>query len=362
MKTTRAISLDSDRLRLYALYWAGYLLLFTLVQGLPANDLVTSFINELVGLPLRVLFVLLVAEWLAPRLLTGANRWMSSAAYILAILSFAFLQRLIDNFIILPYMLPHWGREPLFSMPPFLYNVIKLQFVVTLPVCVQLFYQLAEARSRAHRIQSEKLVAELQLLRSQLQPHFIFNVLNNLYSRIMTGTGEPGKMVLDLAALLRHTVYEASEQFIPLEREIDYLHHYISLQRQRFTDLLEVSVSVTGPVEGLFIEPFLIMPFVENSFKFGGAAPGEGRGWITVFITVMDQQLLLKVENSLPPEGNRQPGDTRSGGFGLSNVRRRLELLYPGRHELLVRKSGETFFISLKLQLDTADTLPDHRG
>lgn len=133
-------------IRLYTLYWLGYVLLFSLIQGLPANDFITALRNEWYSILPKILFVTIVVEFLMPRLLFKKKTITFITAYIILILLFAFLQRLIDNFIILRYYLTFWKIEPLLSAPVFLYNVSKLQFVVTIPIAFKLFYYLAEEK------------------------------------------------------------------------------------------------------------------------------------------------------------------------------------------------------------------------
>jgi hypothetical protein len=140
---------------LYIFYWAGYLLLFSLIQGLPANDFSTAFKSELVSLVPKVIFVTIVVEWLADDLFQKKKYGRFFAGYILLLVIFAFVLRLADNYVILKYLLTYWKKEPLLSAAPFLYNAIKLQFLVTVPFCVKLFNYLAEEKKRLQQAQTE---------------------------------------------------------------------------------------------------------------------------------------------------------------------------------------------------------------
>lgn len=335
-------------IRLYTLYWLGYILLFSLIQGLPANDFITALRNEWYSILPKILFVTIVVEFLMPRLLFKKKTITFITAYVILILLFAFLQRLIDNFIILRYYLTFWKIEPLLSAPVFLYNVSKLQFVVTIPIAFKLFYYLAEEKNKVQTVLSEKLQAELSSLRNQFHPHFLFNVLNSLYSKILSKSDDSAEIVLKISDILRFSIYDVNNKNISLENEIDYLKNYISLQQLRFENQLQLSFSVYGSVENHSIEPFLILPFIENSYKY--CLDENNQGWITISITISDEWLVVKIENSLSENPALYPENVNSG-IGISNVKRRLELLYPDTHVLTIKNETVNFFVSLKIKI-----------
>ncbi|AFD05278.1 putative regulator of cell autolysis [Solitalea canadensis DSM 3403] len=342
----------TQKVKLYSVYWIGYILLLSLIQGMPDKDFLTSLTNELLSVGPRIVFVLLIVEVLMPQLIFKRRSAEFILIYVLLILFFAFIQRLIDNQLIIRYFMKHWQPEPLFSVPVYLYNVIKLQFVVTIPLALKLFYHLAEEKSKVQAIQSEKLQAELFSLRSQLQPHFLFNVLNSLYLKILDKSNDSAEIVLKISDLLRFSVYDVNRKTVSLEEEILYLKNYIDLQQLRFDNRLEMSLSVFGKVDGYHIEPFLILPFVENSYKYC-LSDAHSMAWITISINVNDDWLVVKIENSLPEDSLvTQVADTSKSGVGIANVQRRLELLYPDQHQLTVKNNVSSFFVSLKLKMN----------
>jgi two-component system LytT family sensor kinase len=354
MQFTATFPVNKTRKRLlYALYWLGYLLFFTFIQGFAEKDFARVCGNELAGLLPKIIFVAVVVEWLMDSLLYKKRKAAFVFIYVLMLLLFAFFQRLIDNYIILRYFLTDWIKEPLLSAPPFLYNVIKLQFIVTIPVVMKLFYYFSREQNRVSIIRSEKIEAELQSLRNQFHPHFIFNTLNSLYGKILDRSDDAADMVLNISALLRYTVYDINDKKVALEKEIGYLQNYISLQEARFTNRLQLSFSVTGEISNKFIEPFLLLPFIENSFKYCMNDSDSG-GWITIFVSVSETQLVMKLENSLAPAATgkiRMEEDANHKGVGLVNVKRRLELLYPDYHQLKITAGADSFFVLLKIKL-----------
>lgn len=344
----------SPKIKLYTFYWLGYILLFSLIQGLPTADFWRALSNECYSTPSKILFVLLIVEVAMPFLFFRKKKTLFLFTYLFLILLFAFIQRLIDNYIIIAINLTEWKAEPLLYAPAYLYNVIKLQFVVTIPLAIKLIYYLAEEKNRVQSILTEKLQAELFSLRNQFHPHFLFNVLNSLYSKILSKSDDSADIVLKISDFLRYSVYEINTKSIPLEKEIEYLKNYISLQQLRFDNRLELSFSTNGITENQFIEPFLILPFIENSFKFCLDDANE-TAWITISITPSEDWLVIKIENSLPSDfSNNKNAENPYSGVGINNVKRRLELLYPDQHILTVKNEGDSFFVSLKIK--TNDT------
>ncbi|WP_163393414.1 sensor histidine kinase [Flavobacterium limi] len=335
-------------IKLYVIYWLGYILLFSLIQGLPEGDFIVAWRNEWYSILPKIGFVTIVVDFLMPQLLFRKRTVTFFITYIFLILLFAFLQRLIDNYIILRYYLTFWKIQPLLSAPVFLYNVSKLQFVVTIPVAFRLFYYLAEEKNKVQTILSEKLQAELSSLRNQFHPHFLFNVLNSLYSKILSKSDDSAEIVLKISDLLRFSIYDVNNKSISLENEIDYLKNYIALQQLRFDNTLQLSFSVYGEIENHQIEPFLVLPFIENSYKY--CLDENNQGWITIAISITDDWLVVKIENSLP-ENFIAPIENISSGIGIANVKRRLELLYPDEHVLTIKNETTSFFVSLKLKM-----------
>ena len=340
---------EKGRIKLLVLYWIGYVVLFSFIQGVAANDITTAFYNELISLPPKVVFVWLVTSPLM-------NRWFFTKRfdifflfYALLLVVFALLLRLVDNYIILTHFLTHWSKQSLLSTSPLVYNLVKLQFVVTIPFCFRLFQFWTREEQRVQAIQSEKLQAELHALQSQFHPHFMFNVLNSLYAKILAKTDDAADMLLRISSLLRFAVYEANGKTIQLDQELNYLQHYIALQELRFGNRVEVCFTVTGNTEGKEIEPFLLLPFIENAFKYCLNCEEE-EGWITIYVFVDGNQLSVQVENSLSPTAKENSMNT-TRGFGIAHVQKRLDLLYPSKYSLKVTPGEESFFVSFKLPI-----------
>jgi LytS/YehU family sensor histidine kinase len=199
----------------------------------------------------------------------------------------------------------------------------------------------------AQERQEENLKTELSFLRSQINPHFIFNILNNLVALERLKSPELGPTILKLSSLMQYMLYDTDEESVSLSSEVEYLQSYIDLQRQRFGEKVPITVSMEVPVGAYEIEPMLLIPFVENAFKHGVGrieAPA-----IEIHLRVKDGALHFSVGNRYNPvEGEVKD---KSSGIGLANVKRRLNLLYGRQHALRIQKDKDWFAVSLELNL-----------
>jgi two-component system LytT family sensor kinase len=227
-----------------------------------------------------------------------------------------------------------------FLLPPFMLTIaISLAFRVV--------GDRLEADRRTQQRQEENLKTELSFLRSQINPHFIFNILNNLVALEQMKSEELGPTILKLSALMQYMLYDTDEERVPLNREIEYLQSYIDLQRQRFGQKVPVTVSLEAPAGRYEIEPMLLIPFVENAFKHGvGLIERPG---IEISLRVKEGVLCFAVRNRYDPASSETKDKT--SGIGLGNVKRRLKLLYGSQHKLFINQQDGWFIVSLELNL-----------
>lgn len=338
------------RKKVIVIYWIVYFFTIGLIEAGPQGDYYHALVGGLASLPVKIFFVYIVLEILLDKLLLKRKIVQFSVSYLLLLITFGILLRLVDNYVILNYVLTEWEKAPLLLAPPYLYAIIKLQFAATIPLGFKLFSYWSDEKVKSGKAEAARMQAELVFLRNQFHPHFIFNVLNSLYSKILTKSDESADLVLKISSLLRFSVYDANTRLIPLKKEICYLEDYIALQRIRFGRQLSLSFTVKGSTANKILPPFLIIPFIENCFKHGGLGENGETGWITIFITINDDLLTAKIENSVAlASGQKDRGDKI--GVGLDNVRQRLDLLYPGSFNLNIREKEDSYFVSLTLKL-----------
>ncbi len=197
------------------------------------------------------------------------------------------------------------------------------------------------------KIEVEKATAELNFLKAQVNPHFLFNTLNNLYALILEKSDKSGEAVLKLADIMKYLLSEGKENKVLLQKEVDLLYNYTGLERLRKPEA-EITFSASGDTHNNFITPLLLLPLVENAFKYGLNSVSKN-GFVRISITAQKTMLHVTVENNVPPVSN---GDAlQSLGLGIENVKRRLQLLYPDKYDLIIRNPKDSFFVNLKLQL-----------
>jgi len=235
-------------------------------------------------------------------------------------------------------------------------------FDILVPVCLLLIIELYRytkmAKERVAQLEKEKLKSELSFLKAQINPHFLFNVLSTVHALSRHKAPEAANVVIKLSEIMRFMLFEVKNRTITLAEEQKFLEDFIELEKIRFQQKLSVDfiTDIDNPNE--MIAPMILLPFVENAFKHG-AAESRFHSFVHIYIKVKNKNLIFNVENSVELSS---PKDYHSG-IGLNNVRRQLELLYPG-HELKIEERPESFFISLRLNLNVYEEtiLPDHRG
>lgn len=193
--------------------------------------------------------------------------------------------------------------------------------------------------------------AELQLLKAQLNPHFLFNTLNNLYGMSVLKSDKLPSLMLQLSDLLRYSLYDTKEALVPLQKELDYLDNYIALERIRLEDQTEIMISVQGSTDGLMIAPMLLIVFVENAFKHLETSI-DGINNVMIKIEIIDDMLDFRCTNSkndtIKLEENLESGRS---GIGLRNAKKRLLLIYPDRHTLTISSEKKVYSVDLKITL-----------
>jgi two-component system sensor histidine kinase AlgZ len=195
------------------------------------------------------------------------------------------------------------------------------------------------------RAQQEKITAELQLLKAQVHPHFLFNTLNNIYSFSLDRSPKTPELILKLSSLLSYMLYDCKAEEVRLEKEVEIMKAYITLEKERYGDTLEVSWTVDGDIRDNFISPLLMLPFLENAFKHGASEQIE-KPWMGVDISVANNILKFKIANS-----KNEYISHSNTGIGINNVKKRLEFLYPGKYELKINDEGDFFAVSLMVKL-----------
>lgn len=214
-------------------------------------------------------------------------------------------------------------------------------------LAVALLSLFMRINKRWKQTEQEKLQAELAYLRAQINPHFLFNTLNTIYSLAIQKHRDTASAIQDLSGMMRYILNESNKHAVPLQQELAYISHYIDLQRLRFGNELPLQVKIDGDATSYQIAPLLLIPFIENSFKYGVNAEEDSAIYLEIHIRNGNLYLLLKNRKVTV----KQLGEQLQSGVGLDNTRNRLEHLYPGKHELIIQETDRDFVVNLTITL-----------
>lgn len=227
-------------------------------------------------------------------------------------------------------------------------DIVSFAFIAGLGAAVRMSTQWQKAEAARQKAEQSRIEAELNNLRNQLNPHFLLNTLNNIYALITFDTEKAQQAVQDLSKLLRHVLYENQGTFVPLCKEIDFIHNYIELMRIRLVEGVNVSINIQVAKDSqTLIAPLIFISLIENAFKHG-ISPTEP-SFISITISEKEDRVLCEISNSNHPKNT---SDKSGSGIGLEQVKKRLELLYPGRYEWRkgVSKNGSVYTSVLSIK------------
>jgi len=229
-------------------------------------------------------------------------------------------------------------------------NTIPHFLLVSTGVAFKLLLDHAKAQKRIGEIAKEKAETELNFLKSQINPHFLFNSINSVYFLIDKKNEDARNALHTFSEMLRYQLYECNGSKVSLKKEIAYLEDYISVQRLRKNKNLQLQFEITGDEDSTFIEPLLLIPLVENAFKHLSNFDDGKKDVINISLDAEKDNLAFTVENTVGK--NAVNAIQNESGIGLNNIRRRLELLYPEKHRLTITNNGECFKTQLEIKLN----------
>ena len=225
-------------------------------------------------------------------------------------------------------------------------DVVSIFFyilILTMSIAIQIRQRLRYAEQRAVQAEADKANAELSFLKAQINPHFLFNTLNNIYSLAAVKSDHTAESIMKLSNIMRYVTDDIREEYVPLENEVAFISDYIDLQRLRLGDKMEVGFLVSGKIAGKKIAPLMLMTFIENVFKYGISKHEPSA--IDIQLTATSDMIRFFCQNKLYPT----PRQTESTGIGIDNTKQRLQYLYPGKHELSIKTGNEKYTVLLIL-------------
>ena len=310
--------------------------------------LMAGFLHTLLHMALvyGILYYFLPKYLIRNRNKVGTTLLLCCFVSLIAVLSYfnfvlaLYISTRIGYFTSMPgmsFIIPLWGRQILFNFPT----------VVGFALAIKLLKNWYKKQEEVAQASKEKINAELQLLKSQVHPHFLFNTLNNIYSFIINESPAAPDAIRKLCNLLRYIIRECNEPLVKLDKELRMIKGYIDLEKIRYGENLNLKFDVSGTAADKMICPLLLIPFVENSFKHG-ASQMLAHAWVNVSIKVEEDELFFNLSNGKPISAEDKNSNK---GLGLTNVKKRLAILYPETHSLSISDEMMIYSVSLKIPL-----------
>jgi LytS/YehU family sensor histidine kinase len=351
-------NLVQNRLFQHTAFWVVVLLLLTAIYGAGMPNYWLALAVVAMFLPIHMLYFYAIAYVIIPKFFDRKKYGSFLALLLLCVLLSTVLFRLVEILIADPLINnaikekdPTFEWQKLkgsfieqFTKPVYFISAFEqTNIFVWIALSVKFFKMWFERRQAA-------IEAELNFLKGQLHPHFLFNTLNNLYALTLTQSPRSAGVVMGLSEILRYMLYEANTDVVDLQKDISIVESYIELEKIRYEDRLDINFSINGLSPELRIAPLLILPLVENAFKHG-ASEQLSEAWINMDLLIKNNLLKFKIANSKQDHTLPEDREKHHVSIGLANVRKRLELLYPAAHQLKIREEEEVFAVILEIDL-----------
>ncbi|HET6226126.1 MAG TPA: histidine kinase [Bacteroidia bacterium] len=347
-------------LAFWTFWWLfqGFLYAFVAINSATAYflRLPASLAESFIYLWAHIFLSYSLMYFVVPRFLLKQKYWLTALwVVILFLLTAAFSSILSVTFV---EQVRDWIMGKNYVGPPrtmrvniFLSLLAGLRGAITiggLATAIKLMKYWYMKEQKNLQLQNENVAAQMQLLKAQIHPHFLFNTLNNIYSYTQNTSTVASQLVMGLSDMLRYMLYECNQPLVPLAKELKMLKDYITLETIRYDNKLEVNIDLPENVDRMYIAPLLLLPFVENCFKHGASNMLE-QPWISLSIQLQEKTLSMKLVNG---KSESEELATQKQGIGITNVEKRLQLLYSGKHELIITNDDHVFVVDLKVELE----------
>jgi hypothetical protein len=342
----------------WGLWWLYFLVSYTLIQQPLEGGMKPFHVTPGAHLPLKSLLVVLmyasacyvVIYCLLPKVVKG--KWLNAAINFILICLLLLIASHFLYWNIFPIIDSYLGSPKRFNpemrfWPAINLGILNFTKVAAAAASIKYVKYWWIKEKESQRLEKQRINAELRLLKAHVHPEFLFKTLNNIYKHALSSSPQTAEMLLKLSDLLSYMLYECDRAEVPLEKELIMMKEYMQLEKLRHNDEPELQVSLRGDPTNRTIAPFLLLPFIENSFKYCGQMTEQS--WINMDIRIHSNHFSMKLTNGFSEHIDDQR--LSSGTNGLANVQKRLLLLYPGRHELRMTTEQEMFIVFLDIRL-----------
>ncbi len=337
-----SITIKKQRWLIHCVFWLAVGSWYALFFGRQTSNYSLTFFFVGLLMPVTIGTSYFVNYFLVPRYLIKSKYGLFILYFIYTLVAAVFLEMLISVLTLIMMAEFNVKKMSPASIDMFLLMVALLS-VVLLALAIKLLLYWRSSKEDYNKLMLEKVGNELRFLKTQLNPHFLFNTLNNLYYLTIEKSDLAPKAVLQLSEILDYVLYRTRDNLVPLEREWHQLQNYIQLESLHYQDRVVVDAVLEGNTEGYSIPPMGLITLMENAFKHG-VASSRSKSWINVLVQCGDKMIYVSVRNSV---GEQKPAQ---GGIGLENLRKQLDLLYSGKYELTTEVIGtKEFQVTLRL-------------
>ncbi len=341
---TQLIDLFTKKVVYHSLFWLALFFLLVILDTTSQN-MFFVIVVEMITLLFYAAVVYFNMLYLIPNYLSEKKFLVYGSLLVLTVLIITPIKMLVLYFAFT--YLPDLQAQLLIDQKWFFLTTFIIAGGSTV---VKIISDWARYQRDRKELQTQTMQSELKFLKSQINPHFLFNTLNNLYALTLKKSDKAPEIVIKLSEMMRYMLYDCNEKRVMLSKEVNYIQNYLDLETLRQSPQARISFKVEGKAGDLKIAPLLFIPFLENSFKHG-LNSSISKGFVDIMLKIEDKQVDFKMVNSkadtLPMQTHK-----RSGGIGLKNVRRRLQLQYPEKYELQVEDSPNAYSVRLALELD----------
>lgn len=349
----------SNRILLHITFWLSYLVLQVYTGAELSNPSYAEkslwfrmskiLYGELLILPIKAGMSYLVLYYFLPKFHKRLE-----ISWLLQLIGATFIilttYRFAIGHLVRPLVYGSIAVADNYSLARYIWGFLDVFSIVGVATAIKLFLLRQAEKEQAQALKQERLLAELQFLRSQANPHFLFNTLNNIYALARKKSEQTADVVLKLSKLLRFMLYECNVERIPISTEIKVIQDYIELEKLRYNQRLNVDLHLNIDNQEQLIAPLLLLPLVENAFKHG-VSETRFDSFVKIQLDLYQEELVFVIENTKEETKDSINDSIKKEGIGLPNIERQLILLYPQQHQLEIKNRTDNYAVQLKIKL-----------
>lgn len=335
-------------LRYHIIFWLGYFI-FNVIRFGSLNDDYWYSVksNLLVEFPLNIIITYFTIYYLIPKYILKKKYIQFFFYFTSSLTLFYFLKTGLTYFLVTKNIWPEEeGIRKAFTFNHIVEVTIGYIYVVTFVSAIKLTYDWINEKRRNEELKKIQLQTELNFLKNQIQPHFFFNTLNNLYALVIAKSDTAPDVVLKLSEIMQYVLYEAKEAKVNMLKSLNYTMNYLDLEKIRYGDKVKSSIDIKGNIDNIDVPPLLFLPFIENCFKHG--TQNNDDIIVEIYFEIIGNFLYFTVENTF----DNQNITPTNHGIGIQNVKRRLQLLYPGNFMLKNEIKENKYIVNLKIPVE----------